>query len=96
MRIVFMGTPEFAVPSLEALLKAGHEIVLVVTQPDRPKGRKKTLTPPPVKEAALLHGLAVAQPEKLRSSTTVDQITASSARFNCNCCLWSNFAEGGP
>lgn len=76
MRIVFMGTPEFAVPSLEALLKAGHEIVLVVTQPDRPKGRKKTLTPPPVKEAALLHGLSVAQPEKLRSSATVDQITA--------------------
>lgn len=76
MRIVFMGTPEFAVPSLEALLEAGHEIVLVVTQPDRPKGRKKMLTPPPVKEAALLHGLPVAQPEKLRNSETVLQIAA--------------------
>ncbi|MFC5652115.1 methionyl-tRNA formyltransferase [Paenibacillus solisilvae] len=75
MRIVFMGTPDFAVPSLEALLTAGHEIVLVVTQPDRPKGRKKTLTPPPVKDAALRHGLTVAQPEKLRTSETVAQIT---------------------
>ncbi|QYR24068.1 methionyl-tRNA formyltransferase [Paenibacillus sp. sptzw28] len=74
MRIVFMGTPEFAVPSLEALLDAGHEIVLVVTQPDRPKGRKKTLTPPPVKEAALLRGIPVEQPERLRSSDTVSCI----------------------
>ncbi|MFC4100991.1 methionyl-tRNA formyltransferase [Paenibacillus xanthanilyticus] len=74
MRIVFMGTPDFAVPSLEALIAAGHEIVAVVTQPDRPKGRKKTLTPPPVKEAALLHGLAVHQPERLRTSETVEEI----------------------
>jgi len=75
MRIVFMGTPEFAVPSLEALIGAGHEIVLVVTQPDRPKGRKKTLTPPPVKDAALLRGLPVEQPERLRSSNTVARIS---------------------
>lgn len=74
MRIVFMGTPEFAVPSLEAVLQGGHEVELVVTQPDRPKGRKKTLTPPPVKEAALLRGLPVAQPERLRGSETVDRI----------------------
>jgi methionyl-tRNA formyltransferase len=74
MRIVFMGTPEFAVPSLEALAEAGHEIVLVVTQPDRPKGRKKTLTPPPVKEAALLRGIPIEQPERLRSSDTVSHI----------------------
>ncbi|RAP78124.1 methionyl-tRNA formyltransferase [Paenibacillus montanisoli] len=74
MRIVFMGTPEFAVPSLEAILAAGHTVELVVTQPDRPKGRKKTLTPPPVKEAALLRGLPIAQPEKLRGSGTVQQI----------------------
>ncbi|REE88629.1 methionyl-tRNA formyltransferase [Paenibacillus taihuensis] len=76
MRIVFMGTPEFAVPSLEAILEEGHTIDLVVTQPDRPKGRKKTLTPPPVKEAALLRGLPVAQPERLRGSETVGQIAA--------------------
>ncbi|MBB3110468.1 methionyl-tRNA formyltransferase [Paenibacillus phyllosphaerae] len=74
MRIVFMGTPSFAVPSLEALLAAGHEIAAVVTQPDRPKGRKKVMTPPPVKEAALLRGLAVYQPEKLRGSDTVQAI----------------------
>ncbi|WP_274650508.1 methionyl-tRNA formyltransferase [Paenibacillus humicola] len=74
MKIVFMGTPEFAVPSLQALLDAGHDIALVVTQPDRPKGRKKTLTPPPVKEAALSHGLQVAQPVKLRGSETVQAI----------------------
>ncbi|MFB9330563.1 methionyl-tRNA formyltransferase [Paenibacillus aurantiacus] len=74
MRIVFMGTPDFAVPSLEALIAAGHEIVAVVTQPDRPKGRKKTLTPPPVKEAALLRGLTVHQPERLRGSETAEEI----------------------
>ncbi|SEM76627.1 methionyl-tRNA formyltransferase [Paenibacillus sp. OV219] len=76
MRIVFMGTPEFAVPSLAAILEEGHTVELVVTQPDRPKGRKKTLTPPPVKDAALLRGLPVAQPERLRKSDTVDQIAA--------------------
>lgn len=74
MRIVFMGTPEFAVASLEALIEGGHDILAVVTQPDRPKGRKKTLTPPPVKEAAIRHGLKVLQPERLRGSDTVDEI----------------------
>ena len=53
MRIVFMGTPDFAVSSLEALYESGHEVVLVVTQPDRPKGRGYTLTPSPVKQYAL-------------------------------------------
>ncbi|WP_219837728.1 methionyl-tRNA formyltransferase [Paenibacillus sp. R14(2021)] len=75
MRIVFMGTPEFAVPSLEAVLNGGHSVELVITQPDRPKGRKKTLTPPPVKEAALLRGLKVEQPERLRGSETAARIT---------------------
>ncbi|MCQ6560351.1 methionyl-tRNA formyltransferase [Paenibacillus mendelii] len=75
MRIVFMGTPDFAVPSLEALIEAGHEIAAVITQPDRPKGRKKTLTPPPVKDAALHHGLTVYQPERLRGSDTVEKIS---------------------
>lgn len=75
MRIVFMGTPDFAVPSLEALIEAGHEIEAVITQPDRPKGRKKTLTPPPVKEAALQRGLTVFQPDRLRGSDTVEKIS---------------------
>lgn len=66
MRIVFMGTPEFAVPSLKALIEAGYEVVGVVTQPDRPVGRKKTLTPPPVKVCALENGIPVLQFERIR------------------------------
>lgn len=66
MRIVFMGTPDFAVPSLHRLIKEGYQVVGVVTQPDRPKGRKQILTPPPVKELALQYGIPVHQPEKIR------------------------------
>ena len=71
MRIVFMGTPEFAVPSLRMLLEEGYEVAAVVTQPDRPKGRKRELTPPPVKAFALERGLPVLQPEKLRSPEAI-------------------------
>lgn len=66
MKILFMGTPDFAVPSLAGLLDDGHEIVGVFTQPDKPQGRKMKLTPPPVKELALAHGLPVYQPETMR------------------------------
>ncbi|WP_096189181.1 methionyl-tRNA formyltransferase [Evansella halocellulosilytica] len=66
MRVVFMGTPDFAVPVLNTLVKNGYELVMVVTQPDRPKGRKKELTPPPVKVAAEKHGIPVFQPEKIK------------------------------
>lgn len=76
MKILFMGTPEFAVPSLAALLEKGHTIAAVVTQPDRPKGRKRELTPPPVKAFALEQGLTVLQPEKLRSPEGIAQVTA--------------------
>lgn len=69
-RIVFMGTPDFAVPILQQLLKDDYEVVLVVTQPDRPKGRKKQLTPPPVKEEAIKHGIPVYQPEKIKNEYT--------------------------
>lgn len=68
MKIVFCGTPRFAVPTLEALLKAGHDIGLVVSQPDRPFGRHQELTSPPVKQAALAAGLAITQPEKIRNN----------------------------
>ena len=68
MRLVFCGTPGFAVPTLEALLGAGHEIALAVSQPDRPVGRSQQLTTPAVKQAALAAGLAVAQPEKIRNN----------------------------
>lgn len=76
MNIVFMGTPAFAVPSLELLLENGYNVVGVVTQPDRPKGRKKILMPTPVKEAALRHGLPVMQPEKLRQAEAVAEVAA--------------------
>ncbi|HEY9840406.1 MAG TPA: methionyl-tRNA formyltransferase [Candidatus Obscuribacterales bacterium] len=67
-RIVFMGTPEFAVPCLKALIDAGYSIPLVVTQPDKPVGRKQVMTPPPVKQLAEAHGIAVYQPAKLRKN----------------------------
>ena len=66
MKIVFAGTPEFAVPSLKALVEAKFEIAAVLTQPDRPKGRKGILTPSPVKETALALGIPVLQPTKLK------------------------------
>lgn len=65
-RVVFMGTPDFSVPILQNLVDSMYEVVLVVTQPDRPKGRKKVITPPPVKVEAEKHQLPVFQPEKLR------------------------------
>ena len=67
MRLIFMGTPDFAVPSLQKLIDCGHEVCGVFTQPDKPKGRKYTLTPPPVKELALQRGLPVYQPNTLRT-----------------------------
>jgi len=68
MKLVFCGTPAFAVPTLEALVAAGHAIALVVSQPDRPVGRAQQLTAPPVKQTALTAGLAVVQPEKIRNN----------------------------
>jgi len=64
--VVYMGTPDFSVPALRALIEGPHQVVGVVTQPDRPSGRGKKLTPPPVKSLALEHGIEVYQPEKLR------------------------------
>lgn len=69
-----MGTPDFSVPILEALIAADYEIAAVVTQPDRPVGRKKILAPTPVKEAALKHGLLVLQPEKISGSEELAKI----------------------
>ncbi|MDR7317364.1 methionyl-tRNA formyltransferase [Brevibacillus nitrificans] len=73
-RVLFMGTPDFAVASLEALLTEGYNVVGVVTQPDRPVGRKQVMTPPPVKEAALRHGLLVLQPEKIKAEAALDEV----------------------
>lgn len=66
MKLIFMGTPDFAVPCLESLLQAGHEVAAVFTQPDKPRGRKQELTPPEVKVCALKHLLTVYQPKTLR------------------------------
>jgi methionyl-tRNA formyltransferase len=68
LKLVFCGTPQFAVPTLQALLAAGHEIALVVSQPDRPAGRDRLIAPTPVKQAALATGLQVTQPEKIRNN----------------------------
>lgn len=76
MNIVFMGTPAFAVPCLEALLQAGYTVRGVVSQPDRPKGRKRELTPPPVKVAAEAHGIPVYQPESLKIPEALEPICA--------------------
>ena len=74
MRLVFLGTPEFAVPSLERCLEAGHDIKGVFTQPDRPKGRGQALAFSPVKEAALRHGVPVFQPRRIREPDVVKQL----------------------
>ncbi len=72
MKIVFMGTPDFSVGALEALIEAGHEITAVVTQPDKPKGRGKEMQFPPVKECALKHGIEVFQPIKIKTPESVE------------------------
>ena len=74
MRVIYMGTPDFAVGALEEIIKAGHEVVLVVTQPDKPKGRGKTMQFTPVKECALEHGLEVFQPVKVRESANIEYL----------------------
>jgi methionyl-tRNA formyltransferase len=80
MRLVFLGTPAFAVPSLEACAAAGHEVAAVLTQPDRPRGRGQQPAFPPVKEAALRLGLAVHQPERVRRPEAVDLLAGAGAR----------------
>ena len=74
MRLVFVGTPEFAVPSLQALVAAGHEVAAVVTRPDKPTGRGRKLTAPPVKEAAEKLGLNVLQPRRVNSAEFVQEL----------------------
>jgi methionyl-tRNA formyltransferase len=75
MRVVFFGTPQFAVPSLEHLIRSSHQVVGVVTQPDRPRGRGQKMTDAPVKATALRHGIPVFQPRRLRDSEVVGTLT---------------------
>jgi methionyl-tRNA formyltransferase len=74
MNLIFLGTPSFAVPTLEAIVAAGHQVLAVFTQPDRPKGRGGQVTASPVKETALRLGLAVHQPERIRRPEVVEQL----------------------
>lgn len=74
MKVVYMGTPDFAVGALESIIKAGHEVVLVVTQPDKPKGRGKEMQMTPVKQCALAHDIPVFQPFKIKEKDAVDYL----------------------
>ena len=76
MRIIFMGTPDFAVPCLERLIDAGHDVAAVFTQPDKPVGRKQILTPSPVKTCAVSHNIKVYQPEKIKNSNALEIINS--------------------
>lgn len=76
MRIVFLGSGTFAIPSLEALLDAGHEVAAVVTQPDKEKGRGRALSPPPLKPVALARGIAVVQPPRIKAPEALAALRA--------------------
>ena len=79
MRLVFCGTPDFAVPTLEKLIEAGHDVCLVLTRPDKPKGRSGALAPSPVKECALSHGIEVYQPANMRGDDTYEKLKNTGA-----------------
>ncbi len=81
MKLVFMGTPDFAVGALEAILVAGHQVAAVVTQPDKPKGRGKEVQMTPVKRCALSHGIPVFQPMKIREPEAVEQLRGYKAEL---------------
>ena len=79
MKLIFMGTPDFAVPSLERLIADGHEVSLVVTQPDKPVGRKQIMTPPAVKVCALTHKIEVYQPSSMRTEEAYSRLAQEQA-----------------
>lgn len=74
MKVIYMGTPDFAVYGLKSIVEAGHEVVAVITQPDKPKGRSKSLVPTPVKKQAMEYDIPVYQPEKVREESVVEMI----------------------
>lgn len=81
LRVVFFGTPDFAVPTLEQLIASSHQVVAVVTQPDRPRGRGQRATPPPARQVAERHAVPVFQPERLKEDTFLGSLAA--ARPDC-------------
>ena len=89
MKVIFMGTPDFSVNTLEEIIKAGHEVVLVVSQPDKAVGRSKALKYTPVKECALAHGIEVYQPEKIRREECVEYLR----QFNADIFIVEAFGQ---
>lgn len=89
MRVIFMGTPDFAVGTLEAIVEAGHEVVLAVTQPDKPKGRGKNMQFSPVKESALAHGIEVYQPKRVREPECIEYLR----QFNADIIVVAAFGQ---
>ena len=96
MRVIFMGTPDFSVGTLEALIEAGHEIVLAVTQPDKPRGRGKEMQYSPVKEAALAarySGISATADSRCRMCGRIKEI---SCRCDGSYCIWTDFTKRDP
>lgn len=89
MKIIFMGTPDFAVVPLESIYNAGHEIVLIVTQPDKARGRSGKLTPSPVKAWALQHNIEVFQPEKIRDEQAIEYLS----KIGCDIAVVAAFGQ---
>ena len=89
MKIIFMGTPDFSVGILEALVEAGHEVVLAVTQPDKPKGRGKEMQFTPVKECALAHNIPVYQPKKIREPECIEELK----KYQADVCVVVAFGQ---
>ena len=96
MKAVFMGTPDFAVGVLGEIIRAGHEVVLAVTQPDKPKGRGNAMQFPPVKECALSHGIEVFQPKKIREDANVEYLKKFDACVNVHASLLPKYRGAAP
>jgi methionyl-tRNA formyltransferase len=90
VKLIFMGTPEFAVPSLERLIQDGHEVAAVFTQPDKPAGRGKLLHEPPVKTFALTHGIAVHQPAKIKTN---EEVRSSFQNLSPDACVVAAYGK---
>ena len=89
MKVIFMGTPEFSVGTLAALVEAGHEVVLAVTQPDKPKGRGKEMQYTPVKEYALEHGIPVYQPQRVKRPECIEELK----KYEADVCVVVAFGQ---
>lgn len=96
MKVVFMGTPDFAVATVDAIAKAGHEIVMVVTQPDKPKGRGKEMQFPAVKTWAVEHDIPVYQPKRIREPEAVEVLKKQDADIFIVAAFGADPSKGSP